>query len=131
MNALTSDKQNEVLELTIEDMPELKFSDQKAIHSQIEAHLKTIINKHIYKGHEFIRIPSVWILSLFYQQSILDVLDAVYDLKREHYLCELTGLDSPMLVHKPSKSLNDCCFDTPWTCSGKRSSWPSIKRYAR
>lgn len=126
----TPEQMEETINLTIDDLPKMRFKSSKSASSQIGEHLKKAIAKKLNQNSAYIRIPSIWILSLFYQQSIVDVLDGIHELRKCHYYCEVQGLDCEIILHQPCRPLHGCGYDTPWHCNENQSTWQPKKHYA-
>jgi len=87
--------------ISTEELPNWEFNNKKEISEQIATHLKLAFKLYAQGCPASLRIPSAMELSVFYRYSILDVLDALFELKNQHYEYVMYGLDAEIILHDP------------------------------
>jgi hypothetical protein len=91
----------DIATLTVAELPEITFNDKQDVARQIADHLIKILKEKGCGCPTSLRIPSSLMLGQFYKQSILDVLDGLFELKQQHYEYVMNGLDAEIILHDP------------------------------
>jgi len=68
---------------------------------QISAHLRQQLERYGAGNIPTIELPSAMELSYFYERNVLDVLDALFELKKQQYEYSMNGLDAEILLWDP------------------------------
>lgn len=87
--------------LDLAELPRWKFNDREDVSQQIATHLRKALEELGAGNPPSLRTPSVMHLADFCNRSILDVLDALYALKLQHYEYVMNGLDADVILHDP------------------------------
>ena len=91
----------EITYLDIYTLPPCKFSEKADSALEIATHLRRVLETYGNGEPLSLRLPSTMALSGFYHRSILDVLDGLFELKRQHYDYMMNGLDAESILHDP------------------------------
>jgi hypothetical protein len=80
---------------------------------QISAHLRQQLERCGTGNPPTIGLPSAMELSYFYERNVLDVLDALFELKKQQYEYSINGLDAEILLWDPT-SRRRRAVHNPW-----------------
>lgn len=83
------------------EMPAFNANKKTEMAVQIANHLKTMLKVSGTGCPASLRVPSALELSGFYHCSILEVLDGLFELKKQHYEYVMNGLDAEIILHDP------------------------------
>lgn len=111
--------------MDLANVPPCRLTDDRSGATQIAEHMITMLETYGSGEPRSLKIPSPVMLAGFYNRSVLDVLDALYELKMMHYEYITGGLDYEVIlkdplnrhignVHKVRK--HPACVSTPWGC---------------
>jgi len=68
--------------LDVEQLPLVNFDNSKNIPKQIAAHLKNLLEQYGTGYPPALKLPSLFDLSAFYDQSIAEILKGLFDLQK-------------------------------------------------
>jgi hypothetical protein len=91
----------EIVSVDIASFLPCKFNDKYETSRQIAAHLRHMLETFGSGEQLSLKTPSAMTLSGFYNRSILDVLDALFALKKQHYEYIIQGLDGEIILYAP------------------------------
>ena len=102
------------------------LNDKQASARQIADHLEEMIKTCGYGEARSLRIPSPVNLAAFYNRSVLDILDGLYELKLRHYVYITAGLDEEVILHDPMN--RHAGGHTIRKSEAKCDNWPGFRR---
>lgn len=78
-----------------------QVNDKIECSLQIAEYLKKILALYVTaKPHE-VHLPSVMFLAGFFHRPLIDVLEGLWELKKQHYDYVMTGLDTDIVLYEP------------------------------
>jgi|GEM_PF-4917387 len=92
---------NGLICLDIEQIPCFFFDKEKAITKQIASHLKNLLEQYGTAPDARLKLPSLFELSAFYNQSISNILMALSELQAAHYDYIMHSMDENFILYDP------------------------------
>lgn len=122
---------HELTQIDIKALLPYQFNGKVELAPQIATHLQRTLEHCPNDHYPSVQLPSTMVLADFYQCSILDVLDGLFELKRHHYEYMLNGLDGEILLHDPMARKKNCKGMAAWRALAEEQllhPWSIIKR---
>jgi hypothetical protein len=97
---------NDLTCLDIEQIPCFIFDKETSITKQIASHLKSLLEQYGTAPDVRLKLPSLFELSAFYNQSISNILMALIELKAAHYDYIMHSMDENFILYDPLSRRN-------------------------
>jgi len=91
----------EIMALSITEIPPCKLRSDLNTAQQVACHLRRVLEIYGEGMPPSLKIPSTIELARFFNRSILEILDGLFEMKKQHFEYVMLGLDGEIILHDP------------------------------